>query len=111
VPAFSFLWSSHDVYLEHYRRYTVPMLEEAVRKAKLDVVRSCYYFGGVFPLVVVVRMAGNLFGKKNGAPQSDMRRHSELANAVLSGVCRAELALFPFNRIAGLSVFCLARKP
>ncbi len=26
VPAFMSVWSSHDVYLGHYRRYTIPML-------------------------------------------------------------------------------------
>ena len=26
VPAFSFLWSAHDVFLDHRRRYTSKML-------------------------------------------------------------------------------------
>jgi len=29
----------------------------------------------------------------------------------LTGICTAELPLFPINRLAGLSCFVLARKP
>lgn len=33
VPAFEFLWSGHDVFLEHRRRYTRLRIEEVVSKA------------------------------------------------------------------------------
>jgi hypothetical protein len=44
VPAFSFLWSAHDVYLEHKRRYTLPALLKVVDAAGLKVESSHYYF-------------------------------------------------------------------
>ena len=35
VPAFQWMWSGHDVFLEHRRRYTLKMLEDVVRRAGL----------------------------------------------------------------------------
>ena len=31
VPAFRFLWSGHDVFLEHKRRYTLAEIEQTMR--------------------------------------------------------------------------------
>src|SRR3546814_19735603 len=33
VPAFQFLWSHHDVFLEHHRRYTLKTLSRVVERA------------------------------------------------------------------------------
>ena len=52
VPAFQFLWSGHDVFLEHYRRYTIEMMEKTIRDAGLTPVKSRYFFGLLFPLVI-----------------------------------------------------------
>jgi SAM-dependent methyltransferase len=109
VPAFRFLWSGHDVFLEHKRRYTLAELVEVVRRGGLAVERRAYYFGFVFPIAVAFRMAGRLLGRRGAAPRSQLRRHGHLVNAALAALCGAELPLFPFNRIAGLSAFCTAR--
>ena len=110
VPAFRFLWSGHDDFLGHYRRYTVPMMEAAVGKAGLKVERGAYYFASVFPIAAAMRLAGRI-GASGGEPNSQMRRHSPPVNAVLAALCSAELPVFPVNRAFGLSVFCLATKP
>ncbi|MPZ32278.1 MAG: methyltransferase domain-containing protein [Rhodospirillales bacterium] len=107
VPAFRFLWSGHDVFLEHKRRYRLGEIEAAVRDAGLDVVRGAYYFGFVFPLAAAVRLV-----RRGGSePRSSLKKHDPLTNGLLSGICAAELPLFPVNRLAGLSAFVLARKP
>ncbi len=111
VPAFQFLWSGHDVFLGHYRRYTLPAVTDLMKRAGLVVEQRCYYFGLVFPLAVAVRFAGRLLGRKTGEPASDLRQHGALTNSILTLICQAELPLFRLNRLAGLSVFCLARKP
>jgi SAM-dependent methyltransferase len=107
VPAFNFLWSGHDVFLEHRRRYTLPELEAVVKAAGLKLVCGAYYFGLVFPLAAGVR----LLGSSSSESRSQLRQHHQLTNAVLGALCRLELAVLPFNRLAGLSVFCLAVKP
>ncbi|HLM14157.1 MAG TPA: methyltransferase domain-containing protein [Reyranella sp.] len=107
VPAFRFLWSGHDVFLEHKRRYRLGEIETTLRDAGLQVVRGAYYFGFVFPLAAAVRLA------TRGAtePRTSLKKHGALTNGILTAMCAAELPLLPINRLAGLSAFVLARKP
>jgi 2-polyprenyl-3-methyl-5-hydroxy-6-metoxy-1,4-benzoquinol methylase len=107
VPAFRFLWSGHDVFLEHKRRYTLGEIERTLRAAGLEVVKGAYYFGLVFPLAAAVRLAT----RRDTQPRSSLSQHGALTNTVLAAACAAELPLFPLNRLAGLSAFVLARKP
>src|SRR5882757_2413385 len=107
VPAFSFLWSGHDVFLEHKRRYRLGEIEAAMREAGLHVVRGAYYFGLVFPLATAVR----LVERNTIEPRSSLKKHGALANGILTAACTAELPFFPINQLAGLSAFVLARKP
>ena len=107
VPAFRFLWSGHDVFLEHKRRYRLPEIEATMREAGLMVVHGAYYFGFVFPLAAAVRLAH----RGEAEPRSSLKKHDALTNGILTAVCAAELPLFSVNRLAGLSAFVLARKP
>jgi len=107
VPAFAFLWSGHDVFLEHKRRYRLPEIESTMRDAGLEIVRGSYYFGFVFPLAAAVRLAD----RNTTEPRSSLKKQGALTNAALTAICTAELPLFPINRLAGLSCFVLARKP
>lgn len=107
VPAFRFLWSGHDEFLEHRRRYTRAMLERTVRDAGLEVVRSRYYYGLLFPAVAAMRLYD---ARSRNTPQSALRRHSPLVNALLTGLHDVERRLvLPLNVFAGLSILCLAR--
>jgi 2-polyprenyl-3-methyl-5-hydroxy-6-metoxy-1,4-benzoquinol methylase len=106
VPAFRFLWSGHDVFLEHKRRYTLPEVETTLRDAGLAVVKGAYFFGFIFPLAAAVRLAA----RGDTRPRSSLSKQGALANGLLAAVCAAERPLFPINRLAGLSAFVLARK-
>jgi SAM-dependent methyltransferase len=110
VPAFEFLWSSHDVFLDHRRRYVLGQLEKVVRSAGLVLLTQSYYFGAVFPLAAMLRLSERLRGGSQPA-RSQLNRHSKFVNGMLSAVCAAEVPLLRFNRLAGLSVMSLARKP
>ena len=107
VPAFRFLWSGHDVFLEHKRRYTLAEIEATMRDAGLQVVRGAYYFGSIFPLAAAVRLAE----RNTDEPRSSLKKHGAVTNSLLTAACAAELPVFPINRLAGLSAFVLARKP
>jgi 2-polyprenyl-3-methyl-5-hydroxy-6-metoxy-1,4-benzoquinol methylase len=107
VPAFRFLWSGHDVFLEHKRRYTLAEIEGTLRDAGLAVVKGAYFFGFIFPLAAAVRLAT----RSDSQPHSSLSKQGALTNGLLTAVCAAELPLFPINRLAGLSAFVLARKP
>jgi SAM-dependent methyltransferase len=110
VPAFQFLWSGHDVFLEHKRRYTLKQLEQTASNAGLTISQSCYYFGGIFPLVALLRWRWRSRPSTTPA-RSQLQTHHPLVNSLLEAVCLAEIPFMRFNRLAGLSVFCLAEKP
>lgn len=113
VPAFQFLFSGHDYFLEHFRRYNSRTLINAVEKSGLTVIRHSYFFGFLFPMIAVLRLLSRLklklSGKKEEA-KSDLKPVSPFLNSILIRIHRLELPFFKWNRIAGLTLFCLARK-
>ena len=113
VPAFNFLWSGHDVFLEHYRRYTVQSLRRTIKDAGLVVETSRYFFGALFPLIAAVRVR-NRFSKGAVAEtaKSDLVLYPDWLNRLLIFVHVLErVTIFPVNQLAGLSLFALCRKP
>lgn len=113
VPAFKFLWSGHDVFLEHRRRYTLGQVEDLVASAGLELEKGRYFFGLLFPVVALTRLINRIsMGRGDFQPKSDLKMLSPFMNKLLIGIHRLEQAtLFPLNRLFGLSVICLARKP
>ena len=109
VPAFQFLWSGHDDFLEHKRRYTLAQLETVARDAGLNVKQGAYYFGLVFPIAATLRLLPK--GAQPLPPRSQLKQHHPLVNTVLKTLCRVELPFMGANRLAGLTVFVLAQKP
>lgn len=113
VPAFPFLWSGHDVFLEHKRRYTRWMLEDAVAQAGLEIVRLRYFFGLLFPVVAVMRLVKNrLLNRGKIEAKSELAVCPPWLNKALVLTHDIErFTLFPWNKLAGLSIFCLCRRP
>jgi hypothetical protein len=110
VPAFMWLWSGHDVFLEHFRRYTLARIERVLRAGGLTVELGCYFYAALLPLVALSRVAERLRGHGHGEVRSQMREFGPLLNAMFWLACRAELPLFRANRLAGLTVFIRAVK-
>jgi hypothetical protein len=113
VPAFQFLWSGHDEFLGHYRRYRIGVIENLMRRAGLRVLHCSYFFGALFPLVTAMRLYDRRRSKTRPAePRSALRSVPAWLNSLLKLIHRLEcMTLFRWNRIAGLSIFCLAEKP
>ncbi len=109
VPAFQFLWSGHDDFLEHKRRYTLARLETVAKDAGLTVKQGAYYFGLVFPIAATLRLLSK--GAQASPPRSQLKRHHPVVNTLLKTLCSIELPFMGANRLAGLTVFCLAQKP
>jgi len=109
VPAFRFLWSGHDEFLEHKRRYTLAQLETVARAAGLTVQQGTYYFGLVFPIAATLRLLPK--GAQPSPPRSQLKQHHPLVNTLLKTLCNIELPFMKANRLAGLTVFVLAQKP
>ncbi|WP_328986166.1 methyltransferase domain-containing protein [Thiorhodovibrio winogradskyi] len=106
VPAFQWLWSGHDDFLGHQRRYRLRQLTNLVTSAGLVIEQACYYYGLLFPLAVATRLPARIQSRQ---PRSQLRAQGPLTNRLLLACCHAELPLLAHNRLAGLSAFCLAR--
>jgi SAM-dependent methyltransferase len=110
VPAHMWMWSGHDVFLEHYRRYTVREIDRLIARAGLQHLRSSYYFGATLPLAAAIRLGRRLNPFHTEKPGSDMKPHGAITNEILLRISQAELSVFHLNRLAGLSVVALAQK-
>lgn len=71
VPAFPFLFSAHDVFLRHCRRYRRTRLHDLVGGLDAEYVRSFYFFTSLFVLrcvqVLLAKLGLHTFGRGIGA--------------------------------------------
>ncbi|HEY2817421.1 MAG TPA: methyltransferase domain-containing protein [Casimicrobiaceae bacterium] len=112
VPAFQFLWSGHDVFLGHVRRYTLREIENELRIAGLTVLSGRYFYAVLFPVVSMLRLIDRWKLKRRKiAPRSALKPCRGLLNELLIRMHDFERKfLFPVNRVAGLTAICVARK-
>lgn len=112
APAYGALWSSRDVRLGHYRRYTLPQLAERVQAAGLDVLRRTYLDLFLVPLMgAAIALAPRT---ADGVPDlpHDAPGGIGLVNQLLLAVSRAEAAValraaLPF----GVAALVLGARP
>ncbi|MDD8027149.1 MAG: class I SAM-dependent methyltransferase [Acidobacteriota bacterium] len=112
--AFEFLRGPHDAAMHGARRYTRREMEEKLKAAGLEPVRSTYFYMTVFPAVYGRRR----FERRRAARHPETALRSDLApaarpvNAALTALLTLEAGwairhVLPF----GSSVVALARKP
>jgi SAM-dependent methyltransferase len=107
VPALPMLWSAHDRFLGHYRRYTLGSLQRLINACGCFEILSChYYFASILPVAIPVRWCQS---KKKNVRSSDMARIPPLLNSLLKRVCSFELQLSKYNTFAGLTAFALCK--
>jgi len=112
VPAFKFLWSIQDIFLEHKRRYTLKEIERLVSDCGLRVLRGSYFFAAVFPLVFFMRKAITpLISRFSSSRYQDIRPANPIVNGFLSFILKIEIMLGLKNRIFGVSCIVIALKP
>jgi len=106
VPAFQSVWSAHDVYLEHYRRYSKTSLLHVLNEASFKTDRIYYLYGSLFPLVFLKRKMGNPFSPKNKPIVSDMKPLPNWLNKLLLKYSQIEMMFTKYNSWFGLT--CVA---
>lgn len=109
VPAYPFLWSSHDAALHHRRRYTASGLLRRLRAAELTAAKLTYLLTFLFPLIALVRLADRF--RRRRPPRTHLVPLPALINRLLIALQEVELSLarrlsLPF----GVSLFCVAQK-
>lgn len=105
VPAFRSLWSSHDEFLGHFRRYRLKQFKELIEKADLQIIQCNYIFGLIFPIAWFVRKL-----RRTESPSSDLSPIPRPFNWLLLKLLKIE-HLTSINKLAGLSLFAVARVP
>ncbi len=88
VPALPWLWSGHDDINHHQRRYMKAGLEQALRAAGLEPLKTSYYNSFLLPLAAARKLIHRLNGMGD-----HLDPPPRLANAVLRQVFAAERPL------------------
>ena len=104
VPAHAVLWSGHDVFLRHFRRYRCKELVSLIESADLKVLSSRYLYTLHFPLVLAYR---KIKGKK--VVESDLKKVGKFLNLLNYVIASTDFILgrcSPF----GVSILVLAKK-
>lgn len=116
VPAYQSLFSSHDRFLKHFRRYSNGSLRRLIRGAGLRESRLGYLFAALLPIrglqVIKERLLGPAATTATGLRDSDLGR---LTAAVVARMLVADasvaLALRRFGiNLPGLSNYAVCRR-
>jgi SAM-dependent methyltransferase len=103
VPALMSLWSYHDKFMGHYRRYTRKSLEEVCEKVGLKKVKTTYGFSFAYPIVYLVRKLSKVTEDK----ESDLKPANYLVNFVFKSLGYIEYLLggCPFIGTSVIGIF------
>ena len=109
VPAHHWLFSQHDIALQHYRRYSRPEVRDLLERNRLMICRLSYWNAALFPVVCIQRLSGRW--RRTTQPRSDTVLPPRLLNEALARVLAMESALA--SRIAlpwGVSLVAVAER-
>ena len=104
VPAFMSLWSGHDTFLEHVKRYRIQELTQMANQLGVKTLSKGYLFSLIFPIAWVVR---KLFTSKK--VESSMKPVPKFVNIPLKLLTNCEHRVLN-NQFIGLSAFIMFRK-
>jgi SAM-dependent methyltransferase len=108
VPAMEWLWSGHDYYLGHKRRYTVNSLAKLLHSgSELDIVGIHYFYASILPIAIPLRLMRR--GQRERS-FSDMRPTWNSINSIIKMILNIEVLLMKKNKLAGLTVMALCKK-
>jgi len=112
VPAFSVLWSQHDIANFHKRRYNIRDLREKLERAGFEFKRASYANFFLFPALLVYRTVQyrilRPFFKVKRTRVEDVPGflNTFLKNILALEACLIKAVNFPF----GVALLCVARK-
>lgn len=110
VPAFQSVFSSHDVLLGHYRRYTLSQLEDVLDKNQFNIIDKGYYFTSLL-------LFRNLdkFLKKNKDESIDNWEAGKVQTTAINTMLTIDFKISLLLKklgitVPGLSCYCLCKK-
>jgi hypothetical protein len=103
VPALMSLWSSHDIFLKHFKRYSKFELIRLAEKSSLEVASVRYTYSTVFPFAYAQRKF-----LRRTSESSHMKENNRFVSSIL------RISLFPDRWIPflpfGVSLFMIGEK-
>jgi len=115
VPAYQSLFSGHDVFLKHFRRYTNRQLRHRLQGAGLQVIDIGYFFASLLPFRIMGVLAERLSSSRTAAgtglsEYSANRVTTTLLSALLKADAFTALALRRIGiSLPGLSNYAICR--
>jgi SAM-dependent methyltransferase len=105
VPAFQWLYGTHDEFLHHKRRYSADQIRKVAASSGLAIRRISYFNTLLFPFAVLARLKDRLFPGKQatgaGMPPA-------LVNTAFKSIFGFELNLLKhINLPFGVSLLCV----
>ena len=111
VPAFQFLWSSHDKINHHYRRYTKSALVKKLADSNFKICRSSYWNMFLFIPIIFIRCIQKITTHKTENKMGDVYLINPCLNTIFLYLLKFEHWLLKrINFYWGVSVFAVARK-
>lgn len=109
VPAFSFLWSQHDKDFHHKRRYNLKQIEKILTDCEFKIIKGCYLYFMLFPIILIARLLKKVFKKYSGA--DDFQLNNSFLNKIIIKLLSIEIKLLKiFNYPFGSSILLLVKK-
>ncbi|OYT10999.1 MAG: methyltransferase type 11 [Bacteroidetes bacterium 4572_112] len=114
VPAFNSLFSAHDTYLKHYRRYNNNELQKVAKQAGLDIKSSGYFFSTLLIIRVLEKIKEILIGKKEQKGLNEKQYNKKTAGIIKTFLLLDFGITNLFNKIGikipGLSTYIICTK-
>lgn len=103
VPAFMLLWSGHDDFLGHFKRYKLSEIDSLLNSVNFEFrfLRKRYLYSLLFPIVLLQR-------KMAREEKSLLKPLHPFLNQLLLAICRVD-HWFKSNKHFGVSVYFLVR--
>ena len=113
VPAFMSLWTTRDVRLHHFRRYTKKELQNKIREAGFKIKKCSYMHLFYFLPLLILYKIKFIFKKKENTSdiKTDFSVVPSFINFLLIKALNLETFILKFiNFPFGVSLFCIAKK-
>lgn len=105
VPAYQWMWGTHDEFLHHKRRYSPGRLRATLEVAGLRPVRFSHFNTFLFPLAAAIRLKERLLGDKTASGGKVL---PPVVNDLFCGIFSSERYLLDhFNLPFGVSILCI----
>ena len=114
VPAYQWLFSAHDVFLKHYRRYSNAILRRRLEESGWRVLDIGYFFASLVPLRLLQVIKERILGRREPGASDLMTSHGAASASLMSRVLVADATLgLGLGRagitLPGLSNYALCR--